>query len=760
MIQLLYIVASLHLLLCPFTKVEESFNIQAVHDILYHRHNLSEYDHNEFPGVVPRTFIGPLIISMLCSPAVGVLFLSGFNKFWVQYAVRLTLALTVIVTWSRLRNVIQKQFGNTFAWWYSLITITQFHFMFYMSRPLPNIMVLPLVLLAYEGWFSGSNKQFIISAGAAIVIFRSELAMLFGLFLIMNLYTRKIDIKTLFKIVVPAGIGLIAITVIIDSIFWGRLLWPEAEVLWYNTILNKSSNWGTLPFLWYFYSALPRGLGPSFILIPVGVYLDRRLVPVIALSFSYILLYSFLPHKELRFIIYVFHLLNLAPASVISHVYVRRQKAPVYELCFWASILVLIGNLIMTLAFVLVAMTNYPGGAAITRFHKLVKNEPYVNVHICNLAAQTGVSRFTQIHDNWLYNKTENLEPHQLEDYTHLLIEAKSKYSSSVKALSESHEILDSIESFSHITINYKFIPPIKIKTKPALFILERKNFREYPYGLVKDDGNLPYSIENEILTNEDSLEQKELLYDINEENIETHALDNSHEVNEKIVTIKNVEQVTNVLIVDSTAPDVPKTSEDLKEDVSAEIKDRLTKEDSSKLKAKKAFDDLKLLRQARKKKAIEKIKTETRKEVVQSAKDKLREIMKRHQHIAEEISEKKDIISEVLVLDDSVSKPEEDGRGDIPELEDVRGEEELENQDHTEPPKETLGNIVELSEENPTNENLDAIVEEVIVRLIDRKIYDDKTKPEDIKAEDRKMIQKIVEEVISERMNYTKSET
>lgn len=45
-------------------------------------------------------------------------------------------------------------------------------------------------------------------------------------------------------------------------------------------------------------------------------------------------------------------------------------------------------------------------------------------------------------------------------------------------------------------------------------------------------------------------------------------------------------------------------------------------------------------------------------------------------------------------------------------------------------------------------------------MRLIDRKIYDDKTKPEDIKAEDRKMIQKIVEEVISERMNYTKSET
>lgn len=56
--------------------------------------------------------------------------------------------------------------------------------------------MLLLVLLALEGWLLGKHKQFITSAGAAIIIFRSELAMLFGLYLILDLYFRKIDIMT------------------------------------------------------------------------------------------------------------------------------------------------------------------------------------------------------------------------------------------------------------------------------------------------------------------------------------------------------------------------------------------------------------------------------------------------------------------------------------------------------------------------------------------------------------------------------------
>jgi len=130
-----------HLIVAPYTKVEESFNIQAAHDFITYSSrsgglsgNLKFFDHVDYPGAVPRTFVGAFSLALISNPIIACT-----GPEYAQFVVRLVLATFNAYALFRFKDALAKAYGNDVGRWYTLFQVSQFHVMFYASRTLPNM---------------------------------------------------------------------------------------------------------------------------------------------------------------------------------------------------------------------------------------------------------------------------------------------------------------------------------------------------------------------------------------------------------------------------------------------------------------------------------------------------------------------------------------------------------------------------------------------------------------------------------------------
>lgn len=524
----LALTSTVSLLQCPHSKVEESFNLQATHDLYYYGigpalhatlgysnkddESLLVYDHLQYPGVVPRTFCGPFLISTilkLITLAVKPFANLKQMPLFLQSLARGILLIFNLHAHLRLANAAERKFcsGNQFllGGYFLLITASQFHLPFYASRMLPNSFALGLVTHTYADWLQSNITRAIVLLTFGTAIFRCDMLILLFTFGITILIRKEIGIFKAVKIGLFSAITALLVTIPLDSIMWQKVIWPEGEVLFFNTVANKSSDYGISPWHWYILKALPKGLLLPILLVPFSftrvsqiiagfkVHLwDLAAFPYFMPVLAFIGLYSILPHKEIRFIFAAFPMFNVLAAKTLatchktasvtcSSTKQEPKSSPskvIIRLIHGGCLAAVSLSLVASVIFVQVSTANYPGGEGLLALSKHLaqfpKSDEPIQIYIDVASAMTGVSLFGQ---RSLIQKCPapqcNIQKGGYElnnDYDDMLSNGKFDFILCSKSTVKGYKVVDIAKG--HPIINWR---DLSIHTRNAIFVLEKE---------------------------------------------------------------------------------------------------------------------------------------------------------------------------------------------------------------------------------------------------------------------------------------------
>lgn len=473
-----------HLVISPYSKVEESFNLQAIHDILNYGFSIEKYDHLEFPGVVPRTFIGGLLVSSLVTPFVKYFNLATGKQLSLQFLIRLVIGVANGVLLIRLGDAIKRidfqarrqKRSSYMGTCFLFLLLSQFHILYYASRTLPNFMALPFVNLGLAKLIEGDTRGLTWLAITGL-IFRLEVAVFAGVIALVS--SVGFGQSDLFINVLLLAVGSIfgaVVSGVIDTQFWREFVVPELWSLKYNVVDGKASNWGTEPYNAYFSKYLFQIFRPPIVLIlsVVGLLLDPTDDGLVVLdekrkqvsrpcrnslrilftsSILYIGIMSLQPHKEWRFIIYTVPVFTVVAANGLASFLDRSFLSWSRKvLCFIFVVLTILASII-SVFMGYISSYNYPGGTAMQIANDLALSlEKPVKIHLDVPTCMTGASRFGELHnDSIVYDKTETADALQSVWNTIDILVTHEK----VEA--DEWELVSSVSSFAGISI-YPYI--------------------------------------------------------------------------------------------------------------------------------------------------------------------------------------------------------------------------------------------------------------------------------------------------------------
>ncbi|XP_068168046.1 GPI mannosyltransferase 3 [Antennarius striatus] len=175
------------------------------------------------------------------------------------------------------------------------------------TRTLTNSMETTLTCLALfyfplPGSKTHNSKKYLTLVALAVVVRPTALIVWLPL-LIYHFWKEDAKLRLITREVVPIGAATVVISTLIDCIFYGKWTMVQFNFLKFNIFHGVADFYGSHPWHWYFTQGFAVVIGPHLPLFLHGCTLACKRYKVLLVAVVWTLLvYSFLPHKEFRFI--------------------------------------------------------------------------------------------------------------------------------------------------------------------------------------------------------------------------------------------------------------------------------------------------------------------------------------------------------------------------------------------------------------------------------------------------------------------------
>ncbi|KAK6179580.1 hypothetical protein SNE40_011906 [Patella caerulea] len=221
------------------------------------------------------------------------------------------------------------------AQWTLLCHVLSWFTLYCCTRTLTNSTeaVLVTIALYYFPWpglsSKGNSSMKFLAMAALSVIVRPTAAIMWILLCSWHIQHNSSHLYKTLKNYILVCVLSLGISALIDRVYYNTWTCVQWNFLQFNVLTGDSAIYGTHPWHWYVSQGFPVVMATQLFPFIMGAWKSSNKVPLLLIIWN-IFIYSFLPHKEFRFLLPILplsmHYCGVYFQSLCQKPFIRRQK--------------------------------------------------------------------------------------------------------------------------------------------------------------------------------------------------------------------------------------------------------------------------------------------------------------------------------------------------------------------------------------------------------------------------------------------------